>query len=76
MKIEWAALGLVSVVSLFATVVVVAITAAGVNAFDTAHERAKVGESDTSQRILGYACVTAAAAAVLFGIYLIVPVFH
>lgn len=76
MKIDWAALGLVSVVSLFATVVVVVITAAGVNAFDNANERTKIGQPATSQRVLGYTCITVAAVAVLFGIYLIVPAFH
>ena len=76
MKIDWAALGLVSIVSLVATVVVVVITAAGVNAFDNANERTKQGQPGGVYRSFGYLCITVALLAVLFGVYLIVPAFH
>jgi uncharacterized BrkB/YihY/UPF0761 family membrane protein len=76
MKIDWAALGLVSVVSLVATVVVVVIAAAGVAAFDNASGRSKLNQPTAMYRVLGYLCVTVASAFVLFGIYLIVPAFH
>ena len=76
MTINWTALGRVSVVSLVATVIVVAITAAGVNALDNANERAKVDQPATVYRLTGYLCIAVASAAVLFGIYLIVPAFH
>ncbi len=82
MKIDWAALGIVSIVALVSTLVVVGITAAGIAAIDAAQEREKValasGAAATtgSLRAVGYFCFGLAGAAVLYGIYLIVPAFH
>lgn len=76
MKIDFSALGLVSVVSMMATVFVVGVAACGVRALDAAAERAKLGRPAGAQRALGRACIGVAVLAVLYGIYLIVPAFH
>ena len=76
MKIDWAALGLVSVVSLVATVFVVGVVACGIRALDVAAEHAKAGRPAALPRTVGRACLAVAGLAVLFGIYLIVPALH
>ncbi len=76
MKIDFSALGLVSVVSLVATVFVVSVAALGIRAFDAAAENAKAGRPATMQRARGRLYIGIAGLAVLFGIYLIVPAFH
>ncbi len=76
MKINWSALGLVTIASLIATILVVGIFAAGVAAFSAADQRAVVGSPSQGLRALGYLCLAAATAVVLYGIYLIVPAFH
>jgi hypothetical protein len=75
-KIDWSALGLVSVVSMMATVLVVGVAAFGVRAFDAAAENAKTGRPAGAQRTLGWVCIGVAGLAVLYGIYLIIPAFH
>lgn len=76
MKIDFSALGLVSVVSMMATVFVVGVAAIGIRAFDAAAEHAKLGRPAGVQRALAWSCITIACFAVLYGIYLIVPGFH
>jgi UPF0716 family protein affecting phage T7 exclusion len=75
-KIDWSALGLVSVVSMTAALFVVAVAACGIRALDAAAERTKAGRPAGAQRMLGSACIGAAGLAVLYGIYLIVPALH
>jgi len=76
MKIDWAALGLVSVVSLVATLIVVVIASIGIRALASAQDRQKSGETSTGLRAAGYAFIALAGVAVLYGIYLIIPVLH
>lgn len=76
MKIDFSALGLVSVVAMMATVFVVGVAALGVRAFDAAAENAKTGRPAAARRTLGWVCIGVAGLAVLYGIYLIIPAFH
>lgn len=76
MKIDWSALGAVAAVSLVATLVVVAITSFGIAALTNADERGKQDQPATALRAAAYLCFTLAGLAVLYGIYLIVPVFR
>jgi predicted DNA repair protein MutK len=75
-KIDWTALGLVSVVSLVATILVVGVAACGIRALDVAVEHEKLGRRAAALRTLGRLCIGVAGLAVLFGIYLIVPALH
>ncbi len=74
MKINFSALGLVAVVSMIATLFVVGVVSFGIRAFDTATENARAGRPVVAQRVLAWACIGVAGLAVLFGIYLIIPV--
>lgn len=76
MKLDWAALGIVAVVSITMSVVFVALLAGGVRAVSTAQLRRNQGGSGTAVLSAGYAMLGLAAVLVLFGIYLIVPQFH
>ncbi|MFF8847441.1 hypothetical protein ACF08N_32820 [Streptomyces sp. NPDC015127] len=72
MKIDWAALGSVFGVSLFATVALVGLFTLGIVGL-TKHEAATAnGGSATMVRTGAYACFALCAAAVTYGIYLIV----
>ncbi|MFD0314157.1 hypothetical protein [Streptomyces flavalbus] len=72
MKIDWAALGSVFGVSLVATVALVALFTLGIAGLSR-HERAtQRGGSDAVAVTGAYACFAACAAAVAYGIYLIV----
>lgn len=76
MKIDFAALGLVSVVSLTATLFVVSVTALGIRAMEAAAESERSGRPAGAQRAWSRLCFGVATLAVLFGIYLIVPALH
>ena len=76
MKIDWAALGLVSIASLAATLVVVGIASVGIRALAAAQSRAKTGDGAVGLRAVGYTFIGLSGVAVLFGIYLIVPALH
>ena len=76
MRIDWAALGIVSVVSISATVVFVILLAAGIRLVSAARIKANQGGSGTATLSAGYALLGLAALLVLFCIYLIVPQFH
>lgn len=72
MKIDWAALGSVFGVSLIATVALVGLFTLGIVGL-TKHEAAAAdGGSATMMRTGAYACFALCAAAVAYGIYLIV----
>jgi len=72
MKIDWVALGSVFGVSLLATVALVGLFTLGIIGL-TKHESASAGGgSATMARTAAYACFALCAAAVAYGIYLIV----
>ncbi|MEV5970628.1 hypothetical protein [Streptomyces sp. NPDC051921] len=72
MKIDWAALGSVFGVSLVATVALVALFTLGVVGLGKQEEAAANGGSATLARTGAYLCFALCAAAVAYGIYLIV----
>ena len=76
MKINWSALGLVSVVALVSTLLVVGAATLGIKALAAAQDREKLDQSGGTYRVAGYAAIALAALGVLYGIYLIVPQFH
>lgn len=76
MKVDWAALGVVAVVSVTMSVVFVALLAGGVRAVSSARLRRNQGGSGASVLSAGYVMLGLAAVLVVFGIYLIVPQFH
>jgi len=75
-NIDWASLGLVAVTTVVAAISIVGIFAIGVAALTTAETRATAGRSVGLTRIAGYACLGAAGLIALYGIYLIIPIFH
>lgn len=76
MDVKWGALGQVAVVSLGATIGVVLVFALGVRAWSARDAARATGGGGTALTAAAGACFTACAAAVLYGIYLIVPQFH
>ncbi|MGW4033522.1 hypothetical protein ACWEFL_30210 [Streptomyces sp. NPDC004838] len=72
MKIDWAALGSVFGVSLVSTVVVVGLFAVGVVALSKQEATEAGGGSTALARTGAYACFGLCAAAVAYGIYLII----
>lgn len=76
MRIDWAALGVVSVVSVLTTLVFVLLLSLGIRLVSAGRLRAATGHSGTPTRQLGYAMLGLAGLFVLFGIWLIVPQFH
>jgi len=76
MKIDWAALGIVSVVSIAATVLFVILLATSIRLLSAAQIKANQGHSPTATLSAGYAMLVLAALLVLFCIWLILPQFH
>ena len=76
MKIDWAALGIVAVVSIGAAVLFVALLAGGIRSVSAARIRRNQGASGTAVLSAGYAMLGLAGLLVLLGLYLIVPQFH
>jgi hypothetical protein len=72
MKIDWAAIGSVFGVSLVATVGLVALFTLGVSGLSRREKAAAQGNSATLAVTGAYVCFAACAAAVAYGIYLIV----
>ncbi|MEU2113207.1 hypothetical protein [Streptomyces sp. NPDC019507] len=72
MKIDWAALGSVFGVSLVVTVALVGLFTLGVAGLSKQEAAAAQGGSAGLARTGAYACFALCAAAVAFGIYLIV----
>jgi hypothetical protein len=70
MTVDWLAFGLVVALAFVAAVAVVALYAAGLRALGPSNDRPR------STTLLGYACMVVAAGIILFGIYLLVPLFH
>ncbi|AXE25855.1 hypothetical protein C0216_22515 [Streptomyces globosus] len=72
MKIDWAALGSVFGVSLFATVALVALFTLGMVGLSKHEAATDAGGSAGLARTGAYACFALCTAAVAYGIYLIV----
>jgi hypothetical protein len=76
MHIDWAALGVVAVVSIVTSVIFTILLASGIRLVSAAKIKSNEGGSGTAIFSLGYLLLGIAALLVLFGIYLIVPQFH
>ena len=76
MHIDWAALGVVAVVSIAASVIFTIFLAGGIRLVSAAKIKSNEGGSGTATVSIGYLSLSIAALIVLFGIYLIVPQFH
>ncbi|MFJ5306307.1 hypothetical protein [Streptomyces sp. NPDC088350] len=72
MHIDWAALGSVFGVSLVSTVALVAVFTLGITALSHRERATAQGDSANLALTGAYACFAACAAAVAYGIYLIV----
>jgi hypothetical protein len=81
MHVDWAALAIVAVVSIAASVIFTVLLASGIRLVSAAKIKSNEGGSGTATvslgyLSLGYLSLGIAALIVLFGIYLIVPQFH
>jgi hypothetical protein len=76
MNIDWAALGIVAVVSIAASVIFTILLANGIRLLSAAKIKSNQGDSGTLAYSLGYVLLGIAGLLVLFGIYLIIPQFH
>jgi hypothetical protein len=76
MHIDWAALGVVTVVSIVTTVIFTILLASGIRLVSAAKIKSNEGGSGTPILSMGYALLGLAGLLVLYGIYLIVPQFH
>jgi hypothetical protein len=76
MRVDWAALGLVTVVSIVTSVIFTVLLATGIRLVSAAKIKSNEGGSGTATVSLGYVLIGIAGLLVLFGIYLIVPQLH
>jgi hypothetical protein len=76
MRIDWAALGIVAVVSIATSVIFTILLAAGIRLVSVAKIKSNEGGSGIATVSMGYVLLGIAGLLVLFGIYLIVPQFH
>jgi divalent metal cation (Fe/Co/Zn/Cd) transporter len=76
MKIDWAALGIVAVVAIVASVVFTVLLSGGIRLVSQATVAANQGHRSIGTQTAGYGLLALAGGVVLFGIYLIVPAFH
>ena len=76
MRIDWAALGVVAVISIMSSVIFTILLAAGIRLVSVAKIKSNEGGSGTVIVSVGYLLLGIAGLLVLFGIYLIVPQFH
>jgi hypothetical protein len=76
MHIDWAALGVVTVVSIVTTVIFTILLAGGIRLISAAKVKSNEGGSGTLAMSIGYAMLGLAGLLVIYGIYLIVPQFH
>ncbi|MFL6046875.1 MAG: hypothetical protein ACJ72M_17420 [Propionibacteriaceae bacterium] len=76
MRIDWAALGVVAVVSIMTSVIFTILLATGIRLVSIAKIKSNEGGSGTAIVSAGYLLLGIAGLLVLFGIYLIVPRFH
>jgi len=76
MRVDWAALGLVTVVSIVTSVIFTVLLATGIRLVSAAKIKSNEGGSGTATISLGYVLIGIAGLLVLFGIYLIIPQSH
>ena len=76
MKIDWAALGIVAVVSIGMAVLFTVLLSGGIRAVSAARTRRNRGGSGTAVLAGGWTLLALAGLLVLFGLWLIVPQFH
>jgi hypothetical protein len=76
MSIDWAALGIVAVVSIVASILFVILLSFGVRFVSSAKVLSNQGGRGTGMLSLGYAFIGCAGLLVLYCLYLIVPQFH
>jgi len=76
MKIDWAALGIVAVVSVVASILFVILLSCGVRFVSAARLHSNQGDRSMGVLSLGYAFIGCAGLLVLYCLYLIVPQFH
>ena len=76
MHVDWAALGIVAVVSIAASVIFTIFLASGIRLVSAAKIKSNEGGSGTATVSLGYVLIGIAGLLVLFGVYLIVPQLH
>jgi hypothetical protein len=76
MHVDWAALGIVAVVSIATSVIFTILLASGIRLISAAKIKSNEGGSGTVTLSLAYVLLGLAGLLVLFGIYLIIPQFH
>jgi hypothetical protein len=76
MLVDWAAPGMVTVVSIVTSVIFTVLLATGIRLISAAKIKSNEGGSGTATVSLGYVSIGIAGLLVLFGIYLIVPQLH
>jgi hypothetical protein len=76
MRVDWAALGLVTVVSIVTSVIFTVLLATGIRLVSAAKIKSNEGGTGTATISLGYVLIGIAGLLVLYGIYLIVPQLH
>lgn len=76
MHVDWAALGIVTIVSITTSVIFTILLATGIRLVSSARIKSSQNGSGAASFSMGYALLGIAGLLVLFGIYLIVPQFH
>ena len=76
MRIDWAALAVVAVVSIVTSVIFTILLATGIRLVSVAKIKSNEGGSGTAIVSVGYVLLGVAGLLVLYGLYLIVPQFH
>ena len=76
MTIDWAALAVVTVISIVATLLFVTLVAFGIRLISGARVQANQGHPATAPLSVGYALIGCAGLLVLFCLYLNIPQFH
>ncbi len=76
MKIDWESLAVVALTTVAVTLAVVGVVTAGVVALSVTSRGAATPARRWWAGVAGWACLAAAGLVVLFGLYLIIPVWH
>jgi hypothetical protein len=72
-EIDWGAFGLVLVAALVASVVIVVFYSVALRLLSTGEDR---GRRPVPATVGAMVCIAICGAAVLYGIYLVIPLFH
>ena len=76
MHVDWAALGVVAMVSIATSLIFTILLATGIRLVSAAKIKSNEGSSGAATVSLGYVLLGIAGLLVLLGIYVIVPQFH